>query len=116
MAWYALLGLFIIKHGFLVHWLDFGYSVSRSPVHAQWHLGLFLHLSMGTIVSFVILRMAGFSNEWAFLVLELLAGCAACYMERTATFANMLRRHLLGEGLSLLTYGLAVFTVFNSFC
>lgn len=108
MTAFLVLVILILKHGALVHFVDFGYSRSRSPNTRCWYIGLLTHSAMEAVATFLILGYAGYGLCLTALAMESLALAVSCGLERRAGYHNLLRIHLLGEALVLVTYCILV--------
>lgn len=104
MSFLALVGLFLLKHGLLVHVVDFGYSRSRSKRQRRWYLGLLTHCLLELAVSVVIIWAFWIPEITVALLFEAATLCVACVLERQATYSKLIRTHVCGELLVLLSY------------
>lgn len=111
MAFLAFLGLFLIKHGLLVHVVDFGYSYSRSQRQRTWYLGLLMHVLLECATSGLLLWAFWVPEISVALLIEAAMLCVACTLERRASYRWLIQMHVLGEVLVLLSYAAMGFVV-----
>lgn len=108
MSYYAILGLFLFKHGLLAHAVDFGYSYSRSAYRRSWWIGTISHCSLELTTSQLILYYLGFSLCQWLVVIELVALVISSWIERNAPLRRLLKTHIVCELAVLVSYGIAV--------
>lgn len=111
MAFLAFLGLFLLKHGLLVHLMDVGYSYSRSQRQRTWYLGLLLHVLLEAAVSCIIILAFWVPEVTVALLIEAAMLCVACMLERRASYRWLIQMHVLGELLVVLSYCIMGFVV-----
>ncbi len=104
MSYFAMMGLFLAKHGLLAHVVDFGYSYSRSVGRRFWFLGLITHTTLELSVSYLLLWCYGQTQVAWVLIPELVALVASSWVERNAPMRRLPRTHVQCE--------LAVFAVY----
>lgn len=97
MSLALLMGLFLCKHGFLCHVVDFGYSLSRRRGEKAWGLGLCGHILAETVGSLYLLHPWSWEPAIYFLGIEIAALLFTGLMERRAPLRKLLSTHLSCE-------------------
>ena len=108
MSYYAILGLFLFKHGLLAHAVDFGYSYSRSAYRRSWWIGTISHCSLELTISQMILYYLGFGLCQWLLIVELTVFVISSWIERNAPLRRLVKTHLACELSVFVSYGFAV--------
>lgn len=108
MSYYAILGLFLLKHGLLAHAVDFGYSYSRSAYRRSWWIGTVAHCSLELIVTQSLLFYLGYGLCHWILLVELAALATSSWIERNASIRRLLTTHLTCEFAVMCSYGIAL--------
>lgn len=108
---YSLMFILILKHVFVSHFLDLGYSFSRDRREALWPKGLITNIiSELSCTALVFLFMTG-DFEFSTLVVESFALLISCLIERWCSYSNLLTSHLASELLIVATYALFAYDV-----
>lgn len=108
MSYYAILGLFLLKHGLLAHAVDFGYSYSRSAYRRSWWIGTISHCSLELTVTQSLLFYLGYGLCHWILLIELAVLVISSWIERNASLRQLLRTHLACELAVVVSYGVAL--------
>lgn len=104
MAILVLLGLFLFKHAFLSHVVDFGYSLSRSPHHRYWWIGTIGHVMAEAVTSTYLLLKLKPTEALLVFSIESLALTIGSLLERRAPAHRLFYVHLMCEIALLLVY------------
>lgn len=100
----VLLGLFLFKHAFLSHVVDFGYSLSRSPNHRFWWLGTIGHVLAEVVTTTYVLMKLSPMEAVLVLTIEALVLTIGSLVERRSPAHKLFFVHFLCEAALLLVY------------
>ena len=100
----VLLGLFLLKHAFLSHVVDFGYSLSRSPHHRFWWVGTIGHVLAEIVTSTYLLLKLRPVEAIVVLIIEALVLTIGSLVERRSPAHKLFFVHLFCEAVLLLVY------------
>lgn len=100
----SLLGLLLLKHGFLAHVVDLGYSQARQNGRPGRLLWLALHTTLECVLTAILLYAMHLPISGLVLELEALAHLSSCWLERNAPISRLLLAHLYSEVWVLLLY------------
>lgn len=112
MSYFAMMGLFLLKHGLLAHVVDFGYSYSRSLCRRYWFLGIATHGFLELGVSYLLLVDWGWNSVRWVLAMELLALVVSSWVERRAPMRRLLRTHVACEVAVLVSFAISLAWLF----
>lgn len=108
----GLLGLLLLKHGFLAHVVDFGYSASRRANRRFWYVALVLQCLAEMAGTLYVLSHLDLQVVLVVLLVELSGHCVTALLERDAPLGRLLTQHLKCEiGLAMLYAGIVGFLV-----
>lgn len=100
----GLLGLLLLKHAFLAHVVDFGYSSSRRSPNRFWYVALMLQCLAETVGTLLILSRYSLDSVTLVLLIELIALASTSILEREAPLGRLLIRHVLCELTLVVVY------------